>query len=89
MSSGASPPERTESREICRELGRLAPQSGNDEAGHALLIVATHEELAERSGVSRPKLSKELKRLELEKRVKLERRAVRVVDLPNLFDPRR
>ncbi len=41
----------------------------------------------ERSGVSRPKLSKELKRLELEGRVKLKRRTVRVVDLANLFDP--
>ena len=37
--------------------------------------------------MSRPKLSKELKRLELEGRVKLERGAVRVVDLTNLFDP--
>ena len=86
MRSGASPPERTESLEICRELARLAQQSGHDEAGHAL-IVATHEELAERSVVSRPKLSKALKRLELQGRVKLERRAVRVVDLTNLFDP--
>ncbi len=41
----------------------------------------------ERSGVSRPKLSKDLKRLERERRVKLERRAVRVVDLAHVFDP--
>jgi CRP-like cAMP-binding protein len=78
--------ERGVHQRVCATLARLAQQSGNDEAGHAL-IVATHEELAERSGVSRPKLSKELKRLELEGRVKLERRAVRVVDLTNLFDP--
>jgi len=36
--------------------------------------------------VSRPKLSKELKRLELQGRVKLERRAVRVVDLTPRFE---
>lgn len=78
--------ERGVHQRVCATLARLAQQSRNDEAGHAL-IVATHEELAERSGVSRPKLSKELKRLELEGRVKLERGAVRVVDLTSLFDP--
>lgn len=78
--------ERGVHQRLCATLARLAQQSEKDEAGHAL-IVATHEELAERSGVSRPKLSKELKRLELEGRVKLERKTVRVVDLTDLFDP--
>jgi CRP-like cAMP-binding protein len=80
--------ERGVQQRVCATLARLAQQSGSDEAGHAL-IVATHEELAERSGVSRPKLSRELKRLEVEGRVKLERGAVRVVDLTSLFDPTR
>jgi CRP-like cAMP-binding protein len=78
--------ERGVHERVCATLARLAQQSERDEAGHAL-IVATHEELAERSGVSRPKLSKELKRLETEGRLKLERKAIRIVDLKDLFDP--
>ncbi|MCW5658340.1 MAG: Crp/Fnr family transcriptional regulator [Burkholderiaceae bacterium] len=78
--------ERGVHERVCATLARLAQQSIRDAAGHAL-IVATHEELAERSGVSRPKLSKELKRLETEGRLKLERKAIRIVDLKDLFDP--
>ncbi|MGC1173529.1 helix-turn-helix domain-containing protein [Polaromonas sp.] len=53
----------------------------------ALYITTTHEELSACSGVSRPKLSQELKRLELKGRVKLERGSIRIIDLANLFDP--
>jgi len=66
-------------------LERLARQAPRDDAGHAV-IIATHEELAERSGVSRPKLSPALKRLEQAGRLRLERKAIRIIDLERLFD---
>lgn len=49
-----------------------------------LLIAATHEHLAARSGVSRPKLSRELKQLERSGRLKLLRGIVEVLD-PDSF----
>ena len=66
-------------------LERLARQAPRDDAGHAV-IIATHEELAERSGVSRPKLSPALKRLDQAGRHRLERKAIRIIDLERLFD---
>jgi len=78
--------ERGVHERVCATLARLAHQQTPAPDG-TLSIVATHEELSARSGVSRPKLSQELKRLETEGRLKLERGSIRIIDLANLFDP--
>lgn len=78
--------ERGVHERVCATLSRLAHQSPRDDKGHPL-IAATHEELAERSGVSRPKLSQALKRLEQAGQLRLERGAIRVLDLNGLPGP--
>lgn len=78
--------ERGVHERVCATLARLAHQQTPGPDG-TLSILATHEELSARSGVSRPKLSQELKRLESEGRLKLERGSIRIIDLGNLFDP--
>lgn len=78
--------ERGVHERVCATLARLAHQRAPASDG-TVAIVATHEELSARSGVSRPKLSQELKRLEQQGRLKLERGSVHIIDLANLFDP--
>jgi CRP-like cAMP-binding protein len=77
--------ERGVHERVSATLKRLASLAPRDDAGHPV-IIATHEELAERSGVSRPKLSQALKRLEHAGRLRLERRAIRIIDLDRLFE---
>lgn len=78
--------ERGVHERVCATLARLAHLAVPGSDG-AVAVMATHEELSARSGVSRPKLSQELKRLEQQGRVKLERGSIRIIDLANLFDP--
>ncbi|WP_296509297.1 Crp/Fnr family transcriptional regulator [Rhodoferax sp.] len=78
--------ERGVHERVCATLARLAHQQASASDG-TVAIVTTHEELSARSGVSRPKLSQELKRLEQQGRLKLDRGSVRIIDLSNLFDP--
>lgn len=78
--------ERGVHERVCATLARLVHQEAPGQNG-TVSITATHEELSLRSGVSRPKLSQELKRLELAGRLKLDRGSIRVIDLENLFDP--
>jgi CRP-like cAMP-binding protein len=78
--------ERGVHERVCAILARLAHAAPRDEGGRPI-IVATHEELAARSGVSRPKMSQELKRLEQAGRLRLERGCIRIIDLKDLFDP--
>lgn len=77
--------ERGVHERVCATLARLAKQAPRDDGGHPV-IAATHEELAERSGVSRPKLSQALKRLEQAGRLRLERKSIRILDLDRLFE---
>jgi CRP-like cAMP-binding protein len=44
------------------------------------MIAVTHDKLAARCGLSRPKLSQELKRLELAGTLRLHRGAIEIVD---------
>ena len=78
--------ERGVHERVCATLTRLAHHAPRAPDG-TVSILATHEELSARSGVSRPKLSQELKRLEQAGRLHLERGSVRVINLANLFDP--
>jgi CRP-like cAMP-binding protein len=50
-----------------------------------LVIVATHEDLAARCGVSRPKVSGELKRLEKAGWLRLDRGAIEILDLDGIL----
>lgn len=78
--------ERGVHARVCATLARLAHLEDQAQDG-TITIHATHEELSVRSGVSRPKLSQELKRLEHAGCVRLERASIRIIDLANLFDP--
>jgi CRP-like cAMP-binding protein len=78
--------ERGVHERVCATLARLAHQHARGPDG-TVSIAATHEELSARSGVSRPKLSQELKRLEMAGRLKLDRGSIRIIDLADLFDP--
>lgn len=53
-----------------------------------VLIAATHEHLAARCGVSRPKMSRELKQLERSGRLKLLRGSVEVLAPESFTTPR-
>jgi CRP/FNR family transcriptional regulator len=77
--------ERGVHERVSATLERLARLAPRNDAGHPV-IIATHEELAERSGVSRPKLSQALKRLEQAGRLRLERKAIRIIELERLFE---
>jgi CRP-like cAMP-binding protein len=59
---------------LLREIGGQGP-----EADGTWTLRMTHEDLAERSGISRPKLSQALKRLEHEGVLRLGRRAITVI----------
>jgi CRP-like cAMP-binding protein len=64
---------------VCASLARiidgLTPPASGD-----LVITATHESLAARCGVSRPRLSRELKQLEESGRLRLRRGTIEVLD---------
>lgn len=62
--------ERGVHERVCATLERLAKQAPRDDSVHPLIAV-THEALAERSGVSRPKLSQAPKRLQQARRLRL------------------
>ena len=78
--------ERGVHERVCATLTRLALMSPRDADG-CVTIVATHEELAARSGVSRPKLSQALKRLEQAGRLRLERGSIRIIGMDDLCNP--
>jgi CRP/FNR family transcriptional regulator len=75
--------ERGVHARVCATLARLAreqpPMPGQPPA-----VMATHEQLSLRCGVSRPKLSHELKRLEKAGTLRLRRGVIDVLDLPAL-----
>ena len=75
--------ERGVHARVCATLARLAREQPAA-PGQALALVATHEQLSMRCGVSRPKLSHELKRLERAGTLRLRRGAIDVLDLPSL-----
>ncbi len=77
--------ERGVHERVSATLERLARLAPRDDAGHPV-IIAAHAELAERSGASRPKLSQALKRLEQAGRLRLERKAIRIIELERLFE---
>jgi CRP-like cAMP-binding protein len=79
--------ERGVHERVCAALARLAAEQAPRADGR-LLIVTTHEQLATRSGVSRPKASTALKKLEQAGRVRLGRGAIEVLDLAALATPR-
>ena len=76
--------ERGVHERVCAALVRLAPGSPPP-AGSRWLIVATHEDLAARCGVSRPKVSGELKRLEKAGWLRLDRGAIEILDLDGIL----
>ena len=64
---------------VCASLARITRGMAPAANGH-VVINATHESLAARFGVSRPRLSKELKRLEAAGMVKLGRGTLEITD---------
>jgi CRP/FNR family transcriptional regulator len=64
---------------VCAALARLAAEQPARSDGRCV-IATTHEQLAARCGVSRPKTSTALKRLEQAGRVRLERGAIELLD---------
>ncbi|TDM06083.1 MAG: hypothetical protein C4K60_15610 [Ideonella sp. MAG2] len=64
---------------VCAALARIINETELRPDGR-VLIAATHEHLSARCGVSRPKLSRELKALERSGRLKLLRGSVEVLD---------
>lgn len=72
--------ERGVHARVCATLARLA-RAQPAEHGQPMAVVATHEQLSMRCGVSRPKLSHELKRLEKAGTLRLRRGAIDVLDL--------
>jgi CRP/FNR family transcriptional regulator len=75
--------ERGVHARVCATLARLAREKPAA-PGQPLAVVATHEQLSMRCGVSRPKLSHELKRLEKAGTLRLRRGAIDVLDLRSL-----
>ncbi len=75
--------ERSVHERVCAALARLAAEQPPRADGRCL-IVTTHEQFATRCGVSRPKASTALKRLEQAGRVRLDRGSIEVLDLPGL-----
>lgn len=72
--------ERGVHERVCAGLARVALESAPGAAGEAWLVTATHEHLAHRCGVSRPKLSQELKRLEQAGVLHLSRGQIELLD---------
>lgn len=75
--------ERGVHARVCATLARLAREQPGA-PGQPPAVMATHEQLSMRCGVSRPKLSHELKRLEKAGSLRLRRGAIDVLDLPAL-----
>jgi CRP-like cAMP-binding protein len=71
--------ERGVHERVCAALARLSAEQTVRTDGR-VLIATTHEQLAARCGVSRPKASLALKRLEQAGRVRLERGAIELLD---------
>jgi CRP-like cAMP-binding protein len=75
--------ERGVHERVCAALTRLAAEQPTPADGR-VLIATTHEQLATRCGVSRPKASLALKKLEHAGHVRLDRGAIEVLDLAAL-----
>jgi CRP-like cAMP-binding protein len=65
---------------VCAGLARVALEATPDRQGDPWLVSATHEHLAQRCGVSRPKLSQELKQLEHAGVLRLDRGRIELLD---------
>lgn len=76
--------ERGVHERLCAALVRLARESP-PASGARWLIDATHENLAARCGVSRPKVSGELKRLETAGWLRLDRGVIEILDLDGIL----
>lgn len=72
--------ERGVHQRVLMQLGRLAQKIAPDEHG-VCRVCATHEELAARCGVSRPKLTGELKHLESQGVIRRGRGYIEILDL--------
>lgn len=72
--------ERGVHERVCASLARIARATPADGQG-AIVITGTHEILAARCAVSRPRLSGELKQLEEAGRLKLSRGAIEILDI--------
>jgi CRP-like cAMP-binding protein len=79
--------ERGVHERVRAALARLAAEQPPRADGR-VRIATTHEQLATRCGVSRPKASLALKRLEQAGRVRLERGAIEVLDMAGLSSGR-
>lgn len=77
--------ERSVRNRVGTVLMRLTQKAPVNAEGIKILAV-THEALAARCGVSRPKLSQELKRLEKAHCIRLQRGQIEVLSLDNLLD---
>lgn len=71
--------ERGVHERVCARLARIFFGMPVNAEGH-VVVAATHESLAARCGVSRPRLSEELKQLEDAGRLKLGRGTIEVLD---------
>ncbi len=78
--------ERGVHERVCAALARFA-QECPPSAGARWLIRSTHEALATRCGVSRPKVSSELKRLERAGRLRLARGVIEILDVNGILRP--
>lgn len=65
---------------VCAGLARVALEATPDTPGGPWIVSATHEHLAQRCGVSRPKLSQELKQLEHAGILRLDRGSIELLD---------
>lgn len=71
--------ERGVHERVCATLARIIKAMPRLREG-GVVLAATHESLAARCGVSRPRLSKELKKLEAADRVRLGRGTIEIID---------
>lgn len=76
--------ERRVEERVAMTLARIASEQGLDRPGQAAHLSLTHELLADRCGLSRSRVSKELKRLEDEGLIRLGRNRVDLLDLARL-----
>jgi CRP-like cAMP-binding protein len=76
--------ERGVHQRVCSGLGRVALESAPTSPGATWWVIATHEHLAQRCGVSRPKLSLALKQLEQTGVLRLCRGRIELLDYPAL-----
>lgn len=72
--------ERGVHERVCAGLARVALESPPAASGAPWYVTATHEHLAHRCGVSRPKLSQALKRLENAGALRLSRGRIELLD---------